>query len=143
LIEAISEKLKNIPGIKPPEQLMFWKTASNAEIAPVDLESFWFIRCASLLRKLYMRKVIGVNKLRKEYGGRNRNHVHKKHSVPASGAIIRRCLHQLEEINLVKKIEGKGRSLTPQGVSLLDKTAMDLYRENPIERFTYVGVEEE
>ena len=89
-----------------------------------------------------MRKTIGVNKLRKEYGGRNRNHVHKKHSVTASGAIIRRCLHQLEEINLVKTIEGKGRSLTPQGISLLDKTAMELYKDKPIERFTHVGVEE-
>jgi len=107
------------------------------------VDNFWFIRCASLLRKIYVRKTIGVNKLRKEYGGRNRNHVHKKHSVPASGAIIRRCLHQLEGINLVKKIESKGRSLTPQGISLLDKTAMEIYKGDPIDRFTHIGIEEE
>ena len=99
-------------GIKKPKESIFWKTASFKETAPVDFENFWFIRCASLLRKLYMRKQIGINKLRKEYGGRSKNHTHKKHSLPASGAIIRRCLHQLESINLVKKVDG-GRSLTP------------------------------
>jgi small subunit ribosomal protein S19e len=131
--------LKKIPGIKAPEQSIYWKTASFKEIAPVNCESFWFIRCSSLLRKLYMRKVIGINKLRREYGGRSKNHVHKKHSLPASGAIIRRCLHQLEAINLVKTVEGKGRVLTPAGYSLLDKTAMEIYRKNPIEHFTHIG----
>ncbi|MCP4760877.1 MAG: 40S ribosomal protein S19 [archaeon] len=142
LISAVAEKLKKIPGIKAPEESIFWKTACFKETAPNDEENFWFIRSASLLRKLYMRKVIGINKLRKEYGGRSKNHVHKKHSTPASGAIIRRCLQQLETSGLVKTIEGKGRSLTPSGFSLLDKTAMELYKTAPIERFTHVGMEE-
>ena len=28
LIVAVAEKLKNIEGIKPPDQLMFWKSSS-------------------------------------------------------------------------------------------------------------------
>ena len=142
LIAGVAEKLKEIPGVKAPEQLIYWKTASFKEISPVDNENFWDIRGASLLRKLYIRKVIGVNKLRKEYGGRNINHVKKKHSTLASGAIIRRLLQQLESVGLIKKVEGKGRALSPSGISLLDKTAMELYKKNPVERYARFGVTE-
>jgi small subunit ribosomal protein S19e len=121
---------------------MFWKTASYKEIAPVDHENFWYIRAASLLRKVYMRKQIGVMKLRKEYGGRDANTVAKKHKEKASGAIIRRVAQQLEAVNLLKKVEGKGRVLTPQGISLLDKVATELYKKNPIERFANIGAED-
>ena len=88
LINAVAEKLKKIPGIIPPEQSRFWKTASFKEKAPIDQENFWYVRCASLLRKLYVRHEIGVNKLRKEYGGRDRNHVQKKHKKPGSGIVF-------------------------------------------------------
>ena len=142
LILATAAKLKEIPGIQPPELSAYWKTASFKEIAPVDTENFWFIRGASLMRKLYFRKVIGVNKLRKEYGGRNTNHTHKKHSTTAAGGIIRKLLQQLEKIGFVKTIEGKGRSLTPAGISILDKTAMEIYRLKPIERFAHYGKEQ-
>ncbi|MBN2156349.1 MAG: 30S ribosomal protein S19e [Candidatus Lokiarchaeota archaeon] len=135
LIKAVAEKLKTIPGITPPEQSKFWKTASFKEKSPIDQENFWYVRCASLLRKLYVRNEIGVNKLRKEYGGRDKNHMHKKHKQPGSGAIIRRCLQQLQNVDLVKTTE-KGRALSPAGVSLLDKTALEIYKENPISRFT-------
>ena len=135
LIVAVAEKLKKIPGVTPPDASQFWKTASFKEKAPIDQENFWYIRCASLLRKLFVNQVIGINKLRKEYGGRDKNHVHKKHKKPGSGAIIRRCLQQLQGVNLVKTTE-KGRSLTPAGVSLLDKTALEIYKENPITRFS-------
>ncbi|MHA1818990.1 MAG: 40S ribosomal protein S19 [Promethearchaeota archaeon] len=141
LIVAVAEKLKNIEGIKPPDQLMFWKSSSTSEIAPLDYKNFWYIRAASILRKIYMRNVIGINKLRKEYGERTRNHVHKKNSRPASGAIIRRCVQQLESAGLLKQIPKKGRTLTPQGISLLDKTASEIYKKNPIKPFTYFGIE--
>ena len=135
LIEAVAEKLKKIKGVSPPPTSQFWKTASFKEKAPIDQENFWYIRCASLMRKLYVKREIGINKLRKEYGGRDRNHVQKKHKKPGSGAIIRRCLQQLQGVNLVKTTE-KGRTLTPAGISLLDKTALEIYKENPISRFS-------
>ncbi|MHA1338918.1 MAG: 30S ribosomal protein S19e [Promethearchaeota archaeon] len=144
LIKELAEKLKKeFNGIQAPPESIFWKTACTKEIAPIDYENFWYIRCASLLRKIYMKKNLGVNKLRKMYGDRDRNHVHKKHKRPGSGAIIRRCLQQLETVGLVKTIEGKGRILTPKGHSLLDKTALELYKTKPIEYYTHFGLEEE
>ena len=52
LIEVLAEKLKEFPDISPPKGLEFWKTASFKELAPIDVENFWYIRCASLLRKV-------------------------------------------------------------------------------------------
>lgn len=142
LIKRVSEKLKSVPEIKPPEQLQFWKTAYYKEIAPVNIDDFWYIRSASLLRKVYLRKNIGINKLRREYGGRTRNHVHKKHFAPAGGAIIRRCLQQLEKAGLVQTVPGKGRIITPKGASFLDKTAMEIYKEHPIQFYSHIGLSE-
>jgi hypothetical protein len=45
--------------------------------APIPLKQFtnpdwWFVRAASMLRKLYLRGPIGVSRMRKFYGGRHR-----------------------------------------------------------------------
>ncbi len=126
LIPAVAAKLKEIKQIEAPSGAKFWKTGWFKEFPPEDAENFWFIRGASLLRKLY-RNPIGVNRLRKQYGGRTSNIVHLAHSAKGSGAIIRRVLQQLEKAGLVQKA-AKGRELTNKGRSLLDKTAAELQR---------------
>jgi len=129
LIPAVAEKLKEIPAIQPPEQLMFWKTAVYKDFPPVDQKGFWYVRCASLLRKLAKYGHVGVNRMRKKYSGAHRHGSAPRHSAKASGAIIRRCLQQLEEANLVEKTEAKGRQITNQGKSLLDRVASQIIRK--------------
>jgi small subunit ribosomal protein S19e len=127
LITAVSEILKTTKGIKPPKEAIFWKTGWFKEFPPNDDENFWFVRAASLLRKLY-RKPIGVNRLKKEYGGRTSGVMHLKHSAKGSGAIIRRILQQLEKEELVSKTDRNGRALTNKGRSILDKAAAVILR---------------
>ncbi len=107
---------------------MFWKTAFFKEKAPVDFENFWHIRCASLLRKIKKLGPIGVNKLRKRYGGRNRKHAGLNHSAKGAGKIIRVALQQLEAANLIKKTDKNGRIVSPEGTSLLERTAHNILR---------------
>jgi small subunit ribosomal protein S19e len=128
LIEVLAEKLKEFPDISPPKGSEFWKTAFFKELAPVDVENFWYIRCASLLRKVKKFGPIGVNKLRKYYGGRNRKGAGLNHSSRGSGKIIRVALQQLEKANLIEPKEKDGRILTPEGTSLLERTAYKLLR---------------
>ena len=109
LNEVIAGKLKEYSSIKPPEGSEFWKTASFKELAPSDTEAFWYIRCASLLRKTRKFGPIGVNKLRKLYGGKNRDRKGKNKSAKAAGKIIRVALQQLEEAKLLVHKEKKGR----------------------------------
>ena len=130
LINAIAEKLREYPEIKPPEGSEFWKTAFFKELAPSDSEGFWYIRCASILRKIKKYGPIGVNRLRKHYGGRNRKGSGLHHSGKGSGKIIRVALQQLEQANLVVQVERDGRVASPEGTSLLERTAYSLLREN-------------
>ncbi len=129
LIKVMAEKLKEFPEIKPPEGSQFWKTAFFKELAPIDGENFWYIRTASLLRKVKKFGPIGVNKLRKKYGGRNRNGSGLNHSAKGSGKIIRVALQQLEKAKLLVKKEKEGRIVSPEGISLLERTAYSILRK--------------
>ncbi|TFG08282.1 MAG: 30S ribosomal protein S19e [Promethearchaeota archaeon] len=130
LIKTVAEKLKDFPEIKPPEGSEFWKTAYFKELAPIDSENFWYIRCASILRKISKFGPIGVNRLRKYYGGRDRKSSGLSHSSKGSGKIIRVALQQLEKANLVERSEKEGRKITPEGTSILDRTAYSILRKN-------------
>jgi len=95
----------------------------------LNFERFWYIRCASLLRKVKKFGPIGVNKLRKFYGGRNRKGPGRSHSAKGSGKIIRVALQQLEDAKLITKTEKNGRKLSSEGKSLLERTAYSILRK--------------
>ena len=126
LVNNAAEELKKIDSIKAPEWAKFCKTGAARERPPVERD-WWYKRTASMLRRLYVSKgPIGVSKLRKKYGGRcNRGHRPDKYYT-GSGNIIRKVLQQLEKAGFAKKAEvgvHKGRVITPQGKSFLDKLA--------------------
>lgn len=52
-----------------------------------------------------------------------------KHKSPGGGAIVRNALQQLERAGLVRTVEGKGRVLTSQGRSLLDRLAFEVKKK--------------
>ncbi len=129
LIGDIAEILKEYSEITAPKGSEFWKTAFFKELSPLDSENFWYIRCASILRKIKKFGPIGVNRLRKFYGGKNRRGPGLNHSAKGSGKIIRVALQQLEVANLIENKEKKGRIVTPEGTSLLERTAYTILRK--------------
>jgi len=129
LIEAIAEKLRDFSEVAAPEGSEFWKTAFFKDLAPLDSQNFWYIRCASLLRKVKKFGPIGVNKLRKFYGGRNRKGSGLNHSAKGSGKIIRVALQQLEKANLIEHVDKQGRVITSEGTSLLERIAYGILRD--------------
>ncbi|KYH39996.1 MAG: 30S ribosomal protein S19 [Candidatus Bathyarchaeota archaeon B26-1] len=129
LIERLSKYLKmNVDEIKPPPWASIVKTGAHAERPPQDPD-WWFVRCASLLRKIYVKGPIGIERLRSEYGGRKDRGVLPEHSRKGSGAIIRKALQQLEEAGLVETVKGGGRMITPKGRSLLDSLSTEIKRK--------------
>lgn len=128
LIERLAEYLKeNVKEVWVPQWALFAKTGSHRQ-RPPDRFDWWYVRAASMLRKLYIKGPMGVSRLRKVYGGRKKYPMRRAHKVKAGGAIVRNMLQQLEAAGLVSKT-GKGRWLTPKGVSLLDKLSLDMFRE--------------
>ncbi len=130
LIAEVAKYLKErVPEVKPPEWATYVKTGVHKERVPEDPD-WWYYRCASILRKLYVRGTpVGIERLRTAYGGRKNYGVSPEHFVKGSGSVVRKALQQLEKAELVVKVKGKGRTLSPKGRSLLDKMANKIMRE--------------
>jgi small subunit ribosomal protein S19e len=125
LIDALSKKLQKEKDIQPPEWNSFVRTAVSKENPP-ESKDWWYTRCASILRKIYIKKAIGIEHLRNEYGGKRDKGSKPYKAKGGSGAIIRKSVDQLEKAGYVTKIRGKGRILTPKGISFLDNTAFEI-----------------
>jgi len=129
LIGKLSGYIKeNIKEVTPPEWATYVKTGSHVERVP-QVPDWWYVRTASLLRKLYMEGPIGVQRLRKEYGGRKRKGDAPAHHKKAGGSIIRTSLQQLEKAGLVDKVEKSGRVVSKKGRSLLDAMSTQIKKD--------------
>jgi small subunit ribosomal protein S19e len=130
LLQAVAAKLED--RLEEPDWLEFAKTGESRELPPQQ-DDFWYVRGASLLRKVATNGPIGVERLSTEYGGRKqgstRYRVAAEHRSDGSKKIIRTLLQQLEEEDLVTTAEGEGRRITPAGRSLLDETAGEVLEE--------------
>ena len=125
LLTALTKKLQAESAIIPPEWSAYVRTGVSKDNQP-ETKDWWHTRCASILRKLYIHKTMGVERLRAEYGG-SHNRGPKPNKVKAgSGAIVRHALQQLETAGYVTKMKGRGRTLTPKGVKLLDNTSFEV-----------------
>lgn len=132
LINKAAVELKKQKLVQPAEWSKFVKTGHHKERLPDD-EDWWYERSAALLRSIAKLGPVGTQKLRTKYGGK-KNRGHKpEHFYKAGGSIIRKILQQLEKAELVKKTAKgihKGRVLTPKGISLLDKIAVQLSKRS-------------
>jgi len=126
-INKLSEDLKN-QDIPAPDWSVFVKTGTHADKPPQN-SGWWHVRCASILRKIYLHGPLSVNELRSMYGGGRPVSYGAAHHKDASGAIIRNAIHGLEKLGLVTKIEKKGRILTKQGTKKLDVLATEILSE--------------
>ncbi len=131
LILQVAKELEKESAISQPEWSKFVKTGHHKQRLPL-LDNWWHVRSAAILRTIARIGPVGTEKLRTKYGGRkNRGHKPDRR-YKASGSVIRKSLQQLESAGLIqqKEVSGhKGRVLTPKGVSLLDKTAIGIMKE--------------
>ncbi|MDH5794678.1 MAG: 30S ribosomal protein S19e [Candidatus Bathyarchaeota archaeon] len=129
LIERLAHYLKNnVDSIRPPAWAPLVKTGIHAQRAPENPD-WWYVRCASLLRKVYAKGPIGLEHLRSEYGGRKDRRVRPEHTRKGSGAVIRNALKQLGEAGLVEVSKQRGRTVTPEGRKLLDMLSTEIKGE--------------
>jgi len=89
---------------------------------------WYYVRAASIARKVYLRGGTGVGAFTKVYGGSPQgNSVAPTHFKKAAKGCIRHVLHQLQELDIVsKKKDKKGRWITRNGQRELDTIAGQL-----------------
>ncbi len=127
LINAVAKKLQNEETIIIPEANLYSRTGINKENPPTE-KDWWYTRCASILRKIYISDVIGIERLRAEYGGKRDKGSKPYKASRGSGSIVRRAVQQLEKAGYVSRIKGKGRVLTPKGRSFLDNASYEVMK---------------
>ncbi len=124
LIRNVAEKLKEVEEVHPPDYAYFVKTGVHKERAP-EQQDWWYLRAASVMRKVYTDGPVGIERLKTSYGGKKRKGVKKSSFARGSGSVIRDILQQLEKAGYIKTTK-KGREVTPQGRAFMDKNAKAL-----------------
>jgi small subunit ribosomal protein S19e len=120
-VRAMADELKK--HVKQPEWSLFIKTGVSKE-RPPEQKDWWYLRAASILRRIYIDGPVGVQKLRSYYGGRHRRGHKPAHFAEGGGKILRVILQDLEKAGFVKKADKKkGRIITSQGEKFLVSAA--------------------
>ena len=125
--KKLAEALKEVSEFKAPEWVFFVKSGSSKQ-RPVQDSDFWYKRAASILKQIYKKKIVGVNRLRTKYGGRKKRGFKPEEFRRASGKIIRTILQQSDAAGfteIAKDIKGvrsrkPGRQLTEKGKRFME-----------------------
>ncbi|RYP39846.1 hypothetical protein DL767_001965 [Monosporascus sp. MG133] len=122
-INAYASFLKRQGKLAIPGWVDTVKTGASRELPPQNIDWF-YVRAAAVARHVYLRKTVGVGRLRKVHGtAKNRGTRPSKH-VDASGSVDRKILQSLEKIGVVEQDEEKGgRRITQSGQRDLDRIA--------------------
>merc|ERR1712158_265188 len=99
--KALSAFLKKSGKVKLPEWVDIVKTNVSKELAPYD-DDWYFTRCASIARHIYIRAPVGVSTVCRIYGVRRNNGTKPSHWSAGSGTIARKALQTLEQLKLVE-----------------------------------------
>ncbi|KAF1815163.1 40S ribosomal protein-like protein S19 [Eremomyces bilateralis CBS 781.70] len=123
-IEAYAAFLKRQGRLPIPAWTDTVKTSNSKELPPQNIDWF-YIRSAAIARHVYLRKTVGVGRLRKLHGGTKNRGARPSHHVDASGSVDRKAMQALEKIGVLEHDEEKGgRRITQSGQRDLDRIAM-------------------
>ena len=122
-MEKLINEIKTLNKITPPTWSVFVKTGVSKERPPIN-NDWWFIRSASILKKIHKFGPIGTNKLAKMYGGRKDRGVRPSKKCSGSRNIVRKILQQLQIEGLIQQVETPtfGKILTKSGKEMINKT---------------------
>jgi small subunit ribosomal protein S19e len=101
-VRAYAKHLKRSGRVPVPKWVDIAKTGTHKQLPPRDPDWF-FVRTASVARKLYIRGGTGTGALRKVYGGAKHNGVSPSHFSTSSGSVVRNVLKGLEKMGVLEK----------------------------------------
>jgi small subunit ribosomal protein S19e len=124
----LAEALKAVPEFKAPEWTEFVKSSPSNE-RPIEDPDFWYKRAASILKQIYKKNVVGVNRLRTKYGSKKNRGMKPERFVKSGGKIIRTILQQADKAGFTEsvkdvrglKVKRMGRKLTDKGRKFMEE----------------------
>lgn len=130
-IHKFASYLEEHSKVASPPEAEHVKTSHARERAPAE-KNWYFVRVASILRRLYMEELknprskakgCGVLWFAKAYRTAKNNGHKPSHTVTGSKSLVRRALQALESIQYVAKTEAGGRRLTNTGLAEMEAIA--------------------
>ncbi|KAL6245799.1 Protein component of the small (40S) ribosomal subunit [Rhinocladiella similis] len=129
-INAYADFLKRQGKLQIPGWVDTVKTSHSNELPPQSPDWF-YVRAAAVARHVYLRKSVGVGRLRKVHGSTKNRGSRPSHHVDASGSVDRKVMQSLEKLGILEKVDeddegssGKGgRRITQAGMRDLDRIA--------------------
>jgi small subunit ribosomal protein S19e len=128
LLPRLAIELKTQKMVSPPVWASFVKTGVHKQRAPTQTD-WWYLRSASVLRKIYLHGTTGVARLSSDYGGKKDRGSSPYHARSGSRAVLREIVHQLEKSGLIQTYKNRGRRLSAAGQKLLDTTSRDVLKQ--------------
>ncbi|OMP82083.1 40S ribosomal protein S19 [Diplodia seriata] len=123
-INAYADFLKRQGRLPIPVCAQIANKQQAKELPPQSID-WYYVRAAAVARHIYMRKTVGVGRLRKVHGGTKNRGSRPSHHVDASGSVDRKVMQSLEKIGVLEHDEEKGgRRITQSGQRDLDRIAM-------------------
>ncbi len=127
LLSKLATELKRRETIRPPTWAAFVRTSVHAQQAPTQPD-WWYLRSASVLRKVYLKGHVGGTRLAAEYGGKKDRGSAPYHARRGSRAIAREILQQLEGAGLLETKKPRGRRISAAGAKLLAATSREVLK---------------
>ncbi|KZF24505.1 40S ribosomal protein S19 [Xylona heveae TC161] len=122
-IDAYAAFLKRQGKLPIPGWVDTVKTSNAKELPPQSID-WYYVRAAAVARHIYLRKTVGVGRLRKVHGSQKNRGSRPSHHVNASGGVDRNVMQSLEKINVLEQDEEKGgRRISQSGQRDLDRIA--------------------
>lgn len=128
LLPRLANELHQQKMVQPPVWAAFVKTGVHTQRAPSNAD-WWYLRSASVLRKIYLHGTTGVSRLSADYGGKRDRGSAPYHARAGSRAVLREIVHQLEKAGLLQRHKNLGRRLSPNGLKLLDTVSRDVLKQ--------------
>ena len=127
-VVAYAAHLKKSGKFELPKWVDVVKTGKHKELAPYNPDWF-YIRAASIARRIYLHGGIGIGAFKKIYGASQRRGSRPARFSTASGSVVRHALKQLTKIKVVEIDQKGGRRLTTIGQRDLDRIAGKVARQ--------------
>lgn len=124
-ITAYAAFLKRQGKLPVPGWVDTVKTGHSKELPPQSMDWF-YVRAAAVARHVYMRKSVGVGRLRKAHGGQKNRGSRPSHHVDASGSVDRKVMQALEKIGVLEEGLKGGRRISQQGMLRRSRPVLQL-----------------
>jgi len=128
LLPRLAAELKSQAAVQPPAWAAYVRTGVHTQQAPTQPD-WWYLRSASVLRKIYLKGHTGVERLAAEYGGKRDRGSAPYHARSGSRSVTREIVQQLQKSGLLESKKAVGRRISPAGMRLIATTSRAVLKE--------------